>query len=364
MKYDYLIVGSGLFGCTFANLAKNNNKTCLIIEKRNHPYGNCYTEKINNIDVHKYGPHIFHTNSDKIWEYVNSFSKFNNFINRPKVSHSGELYSFPINLMTLQQLWGVNTPEQAAQKIEKEKLNIRNPQNLEEWILSQVGEKIYYTFIYGYTKKQWGTEPKNLPSFIIKRLPIRLNFNDNYYFDQYQGIPVNGYSELMTNMTYGIEIVLNTDYLSNREYWDNQAHRVVYTGALDDFFNLEYGTLDYRSLKFEHKILENVSDYQGNAIINYTDYDIPYTRIIEHKHFTFGEQKDSVITKEFPQTFGKNTDKYYPINNDKNNHLYNKYKAQTQNLSKKYIFGGRLAEYKYYDMHQIIGSAMNKYDKQ
>jgi len=364
MKYDYLIVGSGLFGCTFANLAKNNNKTALIIEKRNHPYGNCYTEKIKNIDIHKYGPHIFHTNSDKIWEYVNSFSKFNNFINRPKVSHAGELYSFPINLMTLQQLWGVNTPEQARKKIEKEKLNIRNPQNLEEWILSQVGEKIYYTFIYGYTKKQWGTEPKNLPSFIIKRLPIRLNFNDNYYFDQYQGIPANGYSELMTNMTDGIEIVLNTDYLSNREYWDNQAHRVVYTGALDDFFNLEYGTLDYRSLKFEHKILENVSDYQGNAIINYTDYDVPYTRIIEHKHFTFGEQKDSVITKEFPQTFGKNTDKYYPINNDKNNHLYNKYKAQIQNLSKKYIFGGRLAEYKYYDMHQIIGSAMNKYDKQ
>jgi len=321
MKYDYLIVGSGLFGCTFANLAKNNNKTALIIEKRNHPYGNCYTEKIKNIDIHKYGPHIFHTNSDKIWEYVNSFSKFNNFINRPKVSHAGELYSFPINLMTLQQLWGVNTPEQARKKIEKEKLNIRNPQNLEEWILSQVGEKIYYTFIYGYTRKQWGTEPKNLPSFIIKRLPIRLNFNDNYYFDQYQGIPVNGYSELMTNMTDGIEIVLNTDYLSNREYWDNQASYVVYTGAIDDFFNLKYGTLDYRSLKFEHQILENVSDYQGNAIINYTDYHIPYTRIIEHKHFTFGEQQDSIITKEFPQTFSKNTDKYYPINNDKNNNL-------------------------------------------
>ena len=363
MQYDYLIVGSGLFGSTFANLANADSKKCLIIEKREHPFGNCYTEKQNEIDVHKYGPHIFHTNSSKIWQYVNKFSKFNNYINSPKVNYGDTLYSFPINLMTLQQLWGVTTPKEASDKLEKEKLNITKPTNLEEWILSQVGEEIYYTFIYGYTKKQWGTEPKNLPTFIIRRLPIRLNFNDNYYFDKYQGIPENGYSNMMSNMIGKTEIVLNTDYFAKRDYWDSLAKKVVYTGAIDDFFNQEYGTLDYRSLKFEHKVLTNTLDYQGNAIINYTDFSIPYTRIIEHKHFNFGQQKDTIITKEYPQSFNQNTDKYYPINNKINNELYDRYKNKTNNLSSKYLFGGRLAEYKYYDMHQIIGSAMSKYEK-
>lgn len=363
MQYDYLIIGSGLFGSTFANLANADNKKCLIIEKREHAFGNCYTEKQNEIDVHKYGPHIFHTNSSKIWQYVNKFSKFNNYINSPKVNYGDTLYSFPINLMTLQQLWGVTTPKEASDKLEKEKLNITKPTNLEEWILSQVGEEIYYTFIYGYTKKQWGTEPKNLPTFIIRRLPIRLNFNDNYYFDKYQGIPENGYSSMMSNMVGKTEIVLNTDYFAKRDYWDSLAKKVVYTGAIDDFFNQEYGTLDYRSLKFEHKLLTNTLDYQGNAIINYTDFTIPYTRIIEHKHFNFGQQKDTIITKEYPQSFNQNTEKYYPINNKTNNDLYDRYKNKTNNLSSKYLFGGRLAEYKYYDMHQIIGSAMSKYEK-
>lgn len=362
--YDFLIVGSGLFGSVFANLAQKNKKTCLILEKRNHPFGNCFTECIHNIHVHKYGPHIFHTNSKKIWDYINSFGEFNSYINKPKINYKDQIFSFPINLMTLYQLWGVTTPNQAIDKLRSCRIHYDyEPKNLEEWVLSQVGEEIYYTFIYGYTKKQWGTEPKNLPSFIIKRLPIRFNFNDNYYFDQYQGIPVEGYSKIMQNMTDGLDIKLETNYFDNRDYWDNLAHQIVYTGPIDEFFNYEFGKLEYRSLRFEHEI-QKINDYQGNAIINYTEYETPFTRVIEHKHFNFGDDQNiSIITKEYPEQHNSNNEKYYPINNEKNNHLYDKYHDLEKSINNKYIFGGRLAEYKYYDMHQIIGSAHNIYNK-
>jgi UDP-galactopyranose mutase len=359
--YDYLIVGSGLFGCTFVNLALKNKKKCLILEKKNHPFGNCYTESIQSIDIHKYGPHIFHTNNEEIWNYVNQFSKFNNFVNRPKVKFKNLLFSFPINLMTLHQLWGISTPEEAIKKLNDVKIQIDNPANLEEWALSQVGEEIYEIFIKGYTTKQWNTDPKNLPSFIIQRLPIRLTFDDNYFFDKYQGIPINGYSQMMKNMIENTEIILNTNYLDNREKWNKMAKYIIYTGPIDEYFDNSLGVLDYRSLRFEHIHLDK-KDFQGNAIINYTEKDVPYTRIIEHKHFTSIDNNQTIITKEYPQDWVVGGDRYYPINNSYNNSLYEKYKllAKQQN---NILFGGRLAEYKYYDMHQIIGSAMVKYKK-
>lgn len=358
---DYLLVGSGLFSCVFASLARQDKKTCLIIEKRNHPFGNCYTENISGINIHKYGPHVFHTNNDKIWSFVNEYGQFSNYINRPKVNYRGNIYSFPINLMTLHQLWGISTPEEARKKIDSVKINIAEPANLEEWILSQVGEEIYHTFIYGYTKKQWNTEPKNLPSFIIKRLPIRLNFDDNYFFDKYQGIPIGGYTSLLANMTDGIEIVLDTDYFSNQSYWDSQAKTIVYTGPIDRFFDYEFGVLQYRSLRFEHRLLD-IEDFQGNAIINYTEESVPFTRIIEHKHFEPAPNPQTLITKEYPQDWSLNKEAFYPINNNDNNSIYDKYKQLTKH-TKKFIFGGRLAEYQYYDMHQVIGSAIHKYNQ-
>ena len=359
MIYDYLIVGCGLFGCVFANHAKNDNKKCLIIEKRNHPFGNCYTENIEGINVHKYGPHIFHTSNQQIWNFVNQFASFNNYVNRVKVNYNNELYSFPINLFTLYQLWGVITPEEAIVKLNEVKINIQNPQNLEEWILSQVGEEIYYKFIYGYTKKQWNIEPKNLPSFIIKRLPIRLNFDDNYFQDTYQGIPIGGYSKMMSNMIDGVEFILDIDYLKNRDYWDSQAKQIIYTGAIDEFFNYEFGRLEYRSLNFTIETYQK-SDYQGCALIHFTDEAIPYTRITEHKHFENTNSNFTIITKEFPADYKENSEKFYPINNIINNHLYDKYNSLSK-LNNKFIFGGRLAQYRYLDMHQVIGSAMKKY---
>jgi UDP-galactopyranose mutase len=365
MKYDFLIIGCGLYGAVFAEQAIKDGKKCLIIDKRNHIGGNCYTEKIDNIDIHRYGPHIFHTNSDKIWNYVNKFALFNNFINRPKVSFNNKIYSFPINLMTLYQLWDVTSPAEAINKLNSVKINIQNPQNLEEWVLSQVGEEIYYTFIYGYTKKQWGTEPKNLPSFIIKRLPIRLTFDDNYYFDKYQGIPINGYTHMISNMINGADLLLDTNYFSNRDKYDSWAHKIIYTGPIDEFFEYQYGHLEYRSVSFETTKL-NISDYQGNAIINFTSCDKPYTRIVEHKHFNKNsETPDDItyITKEFSSKFDNRSDPFYPINDIKNNDIYIKYTKLKNNIEHKYIFGGRLAEYKYYDMHQVIGSALTTYAK-
>jgi UDP-galactopyranose mutase len=354
--YDYLIVGSGLFGAVFARQMTDRGAKCLILEKKNHIGGNCHTTEKNGIHVHDYGPHIFHTNSDKIWNYVNKFAEFNNYVNRPKVNYKNDIFSFPINLFTLYQLWGVKTPEEAKAKLNKVKIKIENPKNLEEWILTQVGEEIYNKFIYGYTKKQWGQEPANLPSFIIKRLPIRLTYDDNYYEDKYQGIPIGGYTQIFKKLLKDIPIEIGVDYLLEREYWNSKAKKVIYTGPIDEFFNYEMGTLEWRSLKFEQQEL-SIDDYQGNAIVNYTEYEIPYTRICEHKHFENNKLHGyTIITKEYPQQWDKSKEKYYPVNDDLNNNLYLTYKNKID--TNRYIFGGRLADYKYYDMHQVIGSAL------
>jgi len=364
VKYDYIIVGSGLFGCTFANLAIKNNQKCLIIEKRNHPFGNCYTHHLHSIEIHQYGPHIFHTNNENIWNYVNEFDTFNTFTYKPKVIYQKEIFSFPINLMTFYQLWGIRTPTEAMAKIEQVKMDIKNPQNLEEYALSTIGRELYDIFIYGYTKKQWNIEPKQLPAFIFKRLPIRFTFDENYFLDKYQGIPENGYSYMMQNMIENTKIILDTNYFDNKDYWNSLAKKVIYTGPIDEYFDYCYGSLEYRSLKFEHEILEQ-QDYQGNAVMNYTDISVEQTRIIEHKHFaplSLLKNNKTIITKEYPCSFQDNNIPYYPINNSLNNNTYNQYKklALKQN---KTIFGGRLAEYRYYNMDQIIASSISKFMK-
>ena len=361
MKYDYLIIGSGLFGAIFAYEMNKIGKRCLVIEKSNHIGGNCYTENIDGINIHKYGPHIFHTNDKDIWNYINQFAEFNNYKHTPKVNFNNNLFSFPINLMTLYQLWSVKTPFEANEKLNSVKLDIKNPQNLEEWILSQVGEEIYETFIKGYTQKQWNKDPKNLPSSIIKRLPIRLTFDDNYFFDKYQGIPIGGYTQIFEKMLDNIEVKLNTNYFDNRNYFNSLAENIVFTGKIDEFYNYQFGELEYRSLRFELE-KHNIEYYQGCSIVNYTNYNIPYTRITEHKHFESSKSDITWITKEYPKDYKKGDIPYYPINDDKNNKIYNKYKELSKNET-NVIFGGRLAEYKYYDMHQIIGSALVKVNK-
>lgn len=358
-QYDYLIVGAGLFGSVFAQQAIESGKRCLIIDKRSHTAGNAYTKNISGINVHMYGPHIFHTSDDKIWEYVNRFAKFNTYVNRPKVNYKNNLYSFPINLFTLYQIFGVKTPEEARNRLESVKIHNDSPKNLKEWILSQVGEEIYYKFIHGYTKKQWGKDPEDLPSSIIKRLPIRLTFDDNYFNDKYQGIPIGGYTRMIEAMQEGADICLETDFFKNVEYYESIAERIIFTGAIDEFFNYSEGYLEYRSLRFETEILD-IEDYQGNAIINYTEENVPFTRICEHKHFESPKTKSTIITREFPEQWKPGDDRYYPINNEENNNRYNKYKKMADAKSGKYLFGGRLAEYKYYDMHQVIGSALKK----
>lgn len=368
-KYDYVVVGCGLFGSTFVQQAIENGKKCLIIDKRNHIAGNCYTEKTaEGIDLHKYGPHIFHTNSDQIWTYVNRFTSFNSFVNRPKVNFKDNIYSFPINLFTLYQLWGIKTPSEAKEKLENVKIKNKDPKNLEEWILNEVGEEIYHTFIYGYTKKQWGRDPKDLPSFIIRRLPIRLSFDDNYFMDKYQGIPENGYTEMISNMISGCDTELGVNYFKNRDYYNSLGKQVIYTGPIDEFFDYEYGQLDYRSLSFETSSYD-IPDFQGNAIINYTDSSVAQTRIVEHKHFHCSKPglltlNKTYITKEYPIN-DKKSEPFYPVNDSKNSDIAQKYKnLYISKLNNKFIFGGRLAEYKYYDMHQIIGSALNRYKNQ
>jgi UDP-galactopyranose mutase len=361
MKYDFLIVGSGLFGSVFAHEATKAGKKCLIIEKRNHIGGNCYTEKIDNINIHKYGPHIFHTNDKKIWDWIQQFGEFNQYKHSPKVNYKGEIYSFPINLLTLNKLWGVTTPEEAIEKLEEVKIKCDNPRNLEDWILSQVGNDIYETFIKGYTKKQWNKDPKELPSSIIKRLPIRTNYNDNYFFDKYQGIPIDGYTNLFKNMLKGIDILENIDYFSEKDKWDSMADKVVFTGKIDEFFDYKFGELEYRSLTFVEERHET-EDYQGCSIVNYTDLETPQTRITEHKHFDDAKSDVTWITKEYPKNYQNGDTPYYPINDDKNNELYRKYK-ELADSTPNVIFGGRLSEYKYYDMHQIIASALTKVKK-
>lgn len=357
-KYDYLIVGGGLFGSVFSHRAILDKKTCLIIDKRNHIGGNCYTEVLDNIHIHKYGPHIFHTNDKNIWDFITSFGEFYPYKHTIKCITDKGLFSFPINLMTLYQLWGISNPEEAKIKLNSVKVQINKPSNLEEWALSQVGEEIYYTFIYGYTKKQWNTEPKNLPASIIQRLPIRLNFNDSYFYDSYQGIPIDGYTNIISRMIEGCDIELSVDYFCKKDYYNSLANQIVFTGQIDEFFTYCFGKLDYRSLKFKtEKVV--TSDYQGCSVVNYTSEKTPYTRITEHKHFLPTQSNISYITKEYPD----NTNQpYYPINNELNNRIYLQYKKLSL-INKKYIFGGRLAEYRYMDMHQVIGSALNKYLK-
>jgi len=358
MKYDFLIVGAGLFGAAFAHEVTKAGKKCLVIDKRKHIGGNCYTENIDNINIHTYGPHIFHTNDKKIWDWIQQFGEFNNYKHSPMVNYKGKIFSFPINLLTLQQLWGVTTPEEAKLKL-KEVVTVNNdPKNFEEWVLSQVGSDIYEIFIKGYTMKQWNKDPKNLPSSIIKRLPIRTNFDNNYFFDKYQGMPINGYTKLFENMLNGIDIILDVDYFSEKEKWDSMADKIVFTGKIDEFFDYKFGELEYRSLEF---IMEKheMDDYQGCSIVNYTDYEVPYTRITEHKHFDGAKSNVTWISKEYSKDYKRGDIPFYPINDDKNNEIYLKYK----NLSESFpniIFGGRLAEYKYYDMHQIIASAIIK----
>lgn len=360
-EYNYLIVGSGLFGSVFAHEMTKAGKKCLIVEKKQHIGGNCYTENKDGINIHTYGPHIFHTNNKKIWEWINQFTEFHNYRHSPRVLYNNKMYSFPINLMTLQQLWGVKTPKEASDKLKEVSIPNDNPQNLEEWVLSQVGEDIYKTFIKGYTHKQWNRDPKELPISIIKRLPIRTSFNDNYFFDIYQGIPVGGYTQIFEKMLKGIEVRTDVDYFANREYYNSLAEKIVYTGKIDEFYNYQFGELEYRSLEFINQKIPT-SDYQGCAVVNYTDINVPYTRITEHKHFENSESDVTWITTEFPVNNTRDTTPYYPINDIKNISLYNKYRELSK--STNVIFGGRLAEYKYYDMHQIIGSALFKAEKE
>jgi UDP-galactopyranose mutase len=355
MKYDYIIVGAGIFGSVCARELSDAGAKCLVIDKRQHIGGNCYTQDVGGIHVHQYGPHIFHTNSDYVWNYVNKFCKFNHFRLRPKVRYNDSLYSFPINLMTLHQVWGVKTPEEAEEKLQSVRVSIENPQSMEEYALSQIGEELYNIFIKGYSQKQWGKDPRYLPSKILKRIPIRMNFNDNYFDDEYQGVPIGGYTQIFHKLLDGIEVRLSTDYLGDQARLDLLGKKTIYTGGLDEFFSYDMGELEWRSLRFQHERLE-VKDFQGCAVVNYADMNIAHTRLCEHKHFEFGNQNHTVITKEYPQIWDKSKEKYYPINDKKNNALSKKYKSRID--QNKYIFGGRLADYAYYDMHHVVASAL------
>ena len=363
-KYDYLIVGAGLFGSTFAYEAKNRGKKCLVIDKRKHIGGNLYCEKVVEINVHKYGPHIFHTNDKRIWNYINQFAEFNLFINSPIANYKGEIYNLPFNMNTFNKLWGVITPDEAKKKIEKQKVQseIKEPKNLEEQAISMVGTDVYKKLIKGYTEKQWGRKATELPPFIIKRLPLRFTYDNNYYNDKYQGIPKDGYNVIFEKMLQDIDVKLNLDYFTDKENLDCLADKVVFTGRVDEFFDCQFGALDYRSLRFENEILDT-KNYQGNAVVNYTDVKTPYTRIIEHKHFEFGTGSKTVITREYPIMWQKGLEPYYPINDEKNTKLYNKYK-NLADREENTIFGGRLADYRYYDMHHTIYRALETVSKE
>lgn len=368
-KYDYLIVGSGLYGAIFAHEAKEKGKKVLVIDKRPTIAGNIYTEKQEGINVHKYGAHIFHTNDKKVWNYITKFAEFNRFTNSPVANYKGELYSMPFNMYTFNKMWGVVTPEEAAAKIEEQKREITGePKNLEEQAISLVGRDIYEKLVKGYTEKQWGRDCKELPAFIIKRLPVRLTFDNNYFNALYQGIPIGGYTKMIDKILDGIEVKLNTDYLENKEELDSLAEKIVYTGPIDAYFGYKLGTLEYRSVRFENETLD-IPNFQGNAAVNYTDRETPWTRIIEHKWFEFGKDENgndipkTIISREYSSEWKAGDEPYYPVNDEKNGELYAKYK-QLADKEENIIFGGRLGEYKYYDMDATIASVLNMCEKE
>ncbi|MBI9010929.1 MAG: UDP-galactopyranose mutase [Clostridiales bacterium] len=358
-KYDYLIVGAGLYGAVFAHEMNKKGYKCLVIEKRNHIGGNIYTEVVHDIHVHKYGAHIFHTSDEAIWTYINQFGSFNHFINSPLANYKGELYNLPFNMNTFYQIWGESDPNKVKVIIEKQRSEIKGePKNLEEQAISLVGRDVYEKLIKGYTEKQWGRKCTELPAFIIKRLPVRFTFDNNYFSDRYQGIPEEGYTAIIDKMLENIPVQLDTDYLSRKDYFDSLANQVVYTGSIDAYFDYVHGPLEYRSVRFETEVLE-CDNYQGNAVVNYTDKTTPYTRIIEHKHFNFGTQKKTVISREYSEEWTTKKEPYYPINNDKNNQVYKRYLDKANELEHA-IFAGRLGDYKYYNMDQIISLALQK----
>ena len=364
MLYDYLIAGAGLFGAVFAHEMTKRGKKCLVIDKRNHIAGNIYTREQNGIQVHQYGAHIFHTSNRKVWEYVNQFAEFNHYINSPIAIYHGELYNLPFNMNTFSKLWGVRTPAEAQAKIREqvESLHIRKPNNLEEQALSLVGRDVYEKLVKGYTEKQWGRDCKDLPAFIIKRLPVRFTFDNNYFNDRYQGIPIGGYTKIVEQLLEGSDVLLHTDYFDFIKEYPHIARRTLFTGMIDEFYGYRFGPLAYRSLRFETEELP-MENYQGNAVVNYTAREVPYTRIIEHKHFEFGTQPKTVITKEYPETWSEGMEPYYPVNDEKNQALYQKY-AELADQEPNVIFGGRLGEYKYYDMDKVIESAMKKAEEE
>ncbi len=366
-QYDYLIVGAGLYGAVFAHEMHKAGKKCLVIDKRSHIGGNVYTQSVEGINVHKYGAHIFHTSNKEVWDYMNSFAEFNRYTNSPVARYKDELYNLPFNMNTFHGLWGVKTPEEAKAKIEEQKRQAalpdgREPSNMEEAAIQLVGKDIYEKLVKGYTAKQWGRPAEELPPFIIKRLPVRFTYDNNYFNDKYQGIPIGGYTKIIEKMLEGSEVRLDTDYFAKKDALYGLADKTVFTGMIDEYFDYCYGELEYRSLRFEEKTLDT-GNFQGNAVVNYTEYEIPYTRIIEHKHFEFGTQDKTVITYEYPAAWKKGDEPYYPMNDEKNNALFAKYRAladKTDNV----IFGGRLGEYKYYDMHQVVAKALDDADKE
>lgn len=360
--YDYLIVGAGLFGAVFAQEAKKAGKRCLVIDKRSHIGGNIYTKEVEGIQVHEYGAHIFHTSNKEVWQYVNQFAEFNRYTNSPVANYKGEIYNMPFNMNTFHKLWGVVTPKEARERIEQQKkeYSVEHPKNLEEQAINLVGPDVYTRLVKGYTEKQWGKRATELPAFIIKRLPVRFTYDNNYFNDDYQGIPIGGYTRMVENMLEGTEVRLNEDFLAKREEYKGLAKTVVYTGMIDEYFDYCYGELEYRSLRFETEVLEE-ENYQGNAVVNYTEYEVPYTRIIEHKHFEYGTQPKTVITREYPKNWSKGDEPYYPMNDEKNAGLYEKYHALAEQEG-DVIFGGRLGQYKYYDMDDTIEAALKMWE--
>ena len=370
-NYDYLIVGSGLFGATFAHRARQEGKRCLVIDKRPHLGGNIYCEDVEGIHVHKYGAHIFHTSNKEVWDFVNSIVEFNRYTNSPVANYQGRLYNLPFNMNTFYQMWGVTTPEEAQKKLDEQrqeavesmlKAGVKEPRNLEEQALLLIGRDIYERLIKGYTEKQWGRKCTELPAFIIKRLPVRLVFDNNYFNDRYQGIPIGGYNRLTEGLLEGIDTLTGTDFFADREHWENVAERIVFTGKIDEFYDYRFGKLEYRTVRFEQETI-NKPNYQGNAVVNYTEAEVPYTRIIEHKHFEmFGQQvydcPQTVISREYSTEWKPGMEPYYPVNNDRNNRLYEQY-AELAKQEQRVIFGGRLAEYKYYDMAPIVEKVLN-----